>query len=336
MNSPIISVIVPIYNGALWLPETLESFFRQSFQDFEIILIDDASTDNLKSVLEKINCERLSVLQLEVNSGVANARNRGLAVAKGKYVAFCDADDICQPERLAIQLDFMEKNPDVGICGTAFTCFDEQDREMVQNPTTNLAIRRRLMSRNCFGMSTVMGRTELLLRYGFDQQMVPSEDYDLWTRLASDCVGMANLPINLMRYRVHSQQASQTRSAKLDLLARKIRAVYCAKLLGEPELLGRIFSEVVEIEDLRLTKDFIIEYCALHEEVDHSDFRFLLAWLYQKLSVHGIFQWRCWTRIQKELNLDLNFNYRLNIALLALLPPKVGRYYFDTLIKLKY
>jgi glycosyltransferase involved in cell wall biosynthesis len=335
MNSPSISVVIPIYNGARWLQETLQSIFCQSLKDFEIILVNDASTDDLQSVLNECNDVRLSVLHLIKNVGVANARNKGLAIAKGQYVAFCDADDICQPQRLEMQLNFLQKHPLVGICGSAFTCFDGDDLETVRNPESALTIRRRLMSGNCFGTSTIMARTDLLRQYGFEQEMAPSEDYDLWTRLASDGVEMANLSESLVRYRVHAEQASQKKSAKLDQLARKIRGLYCARLLGYTELLERMHAETIDLEDLRIAKNSILEYCSLHTEVEHYDFRFLLAWLYQKLPAHGFSQWRCWTSIQRDLHLVLDPHYRFNIALLVLLPFGIGDESFDTLIKLK-
>jgi glycosyltransferase involved in cell wall biosynthesis len=335
MKSPSISVIIPIYNGARWLQETLQSIFCQSLKDFEIILVNDASTDDLQSVLNEFNDIRLSVLHLIKNVGVANARNKGLAIAKGQYVAFCDADDICQPQRLEMQLNFLQKHPLVGICGSAFTRFDGDDLETVCNPESAVTIRRRLMSGNCFGMSTIMGRTDLLRQYGFEQEMAPSEDYDLWTRLASNGVEMANLPQSLVRYRVHAEQASRKKSAKLDHLARKIRAIYCARLLGCTELLERVHAEAIDLKELRAAKNSILKYCLLNSEVSHYDFRFLLAWLYQKLPAHGFLQWRCWTGIQRDLHLVIDPHYRFNIALIALLPSRIGDQYFDTLIKLK-
>lgn len=335
LSSPTLSVVVPVHNGARWLGETLWSILSQSFRDFELILVDDASTDDLRGVLREFQDSRLHVVHLEKNVGVAGARNQGIAQARGHYIAFCDADDICQPDRFEKQLAYLQQNPQVGVCGTAFTCFDTQDRETVRHPGADAEIKSTLMKGNCFGMSTMMGRAELFHRHAFDQAMSPTEDYDMWTRLASEGVRMANLPDSLLRYRVHAQQASQQKSQKLDQLARKIRSLYCARLLGDAALLDRMRAETIELADLDAAAVSVAEYCARNPGSSPYAFRFMLAWLYQKLLHHGVKAWRYWRKMQAQLGLTLDRNYRFNIALLALLPTGLARRYFDTLIKLK-
>jgi len=335
MQLPVLTVVMPVHNGARWLGETLVSIYNQSFRDFELILVDDASTDALLGVLNAFPDPRLTVVRLEKNGGVAEARNKGVAQANSQYIAFCDADDVCQPERFEKQITFLQQHPRVGVCGTAFTCFETEDGETVRNPSSDGEIRRSLMRGNCFGTSTMMGRAELFKKHVFDQSMTPTEDYDLWTRLSCEGVQMANLPESLLRYRVHAQQASQQKSVRLDQLARKIRALYCARLLGLAGLLERMRVESIEMEDLEAAASGIVNYCATHSDVSVSEFRFMLAWLYQKLPNHGLLSWWRWTRLQKLLKLDLNRNYRFNIALLALLPIGISHKYFDTLIKMK-
>ena len=334
-NPPTLSVVVPVHNGARWLGETLSSIFEQSFKDFEIILVDDASTDELRSVLESFTDPRLNVVQLAQNVGVAEARNQGVRRAAGKYIAFCDADDICVSNRFEVQIAFMQQRPQIGVCGTAFTCFDAIDRETVRNPCTDAEIRQLLMLGNCFGTSTIMGRAEIFHQHAFSEQLRAAEDYDLWTRLAAAGVVLANLPESLLRYRLHSQQASQKKSEMLDQLARKIRAIYCARLLGEALLLERMQAEVLDLTDLNMATEAVVEYCNTHTELSVLHFRFMLAWLYQKLPQHGMRQWRQWSAMQNVLRLRLDRNYRFNIILLALLPSTLARRYFGTLIKLK-
>jgi len=334
-NPPTLSVVVPVHNGARWLGETLSSIFEQSFKDFEIILVDDASTDDLASILGTFTDPRLTAVHLGKNVGVAEARNQGVRRSAGKYIAFCDADDICLPIRFEMQIAFMEQNPQIGVCGTAFTCFDTLERETVRNPCTDPEIRSLLMIGNCFGMSTIMGHAAIFQEHAFNQALRAAEDYDLWTRLAAAGVALANLPESLLRYRLHSQQASQGKSEMLDQLARKIRAMYCARLLGGTVLLEKMHTESLELTELSTATDAIVEYCNSHSEVPVHQFRFMLAWLYQKLPQHGLREWLRWSEMQNRLQLRLDRNYRFNIALLALLPVSVAKRYFGTLIKLK-
>ena len=331
MKTPLISVIVPIHNGAQWLGQTLDSLFAQTYPNFEIVLVDDASTDNLREVLDSFHDARLHVVHLKKNVGVSAARNHGIELAKGDFIAFCDADDLCQPQRLERQLAFLEQHPDIGLCGSAFTCFDTQDRETVVNPASDEEIRKTLMLRSCFGLSTIMARAGIFKSIRFDETLQVAEDYDLWTRLAASGVRLANLPESLLRYRWHPQQASRHKGARLDQATRKIRSDYCIGLLGDAQLLARLGSGSVGLDDLEAAAQRIARDTA-HEP---RAFRFMLAWLYQQLPRHGLLSWWRWTRIQKKLQLRLDRNYRLNTALLAFLPVSVGRKYFDTLIKLK-
>lgn len=334
-KTPEISVVIPVHNGARWLGETLRAIYAQSYPDFEIILIDDASTDGLNQVLDECHDPRLLAVHFQRNVGVSSARNQGIELARGRYIAFCDADDLCQPQRLERQRAFLESRPEIGLCGSAFTCFDTQDRETVAHPQTDAEIRRALMWGNCFGLSTVMARTQVLKGCRFDPALSVAEDYELWTRVVASGVGAANLADSLIRYRLHPQQASRHKGAQLDHVSRRVRALYCARLLGNDAWVKAWQTDRVDPGDLALAAEKVAGYVAGRPELKAQDFRFLLAWLYQQQPRHGLLSWWRWTRIQKALHLDLDRNYRLNTALLAFLPLNRENRYFDTLIKLK-
>lgn len=331
MNRPLISVVVPIHNGAQWLGQTLDSLFAQTYPYFEIILVDDASTDNLREVLNTFHDDRLHVVHLNKNGGVSAARNQAIELARGDFIAFCDADDLCQSQRFEQQLAFLGQHPEIGVCGSAFTCFDTQDRETIINPASDDEIRIALMLGNCFGLSTIMARAKTLKSTQFDIKLTVAEDYDLWTRLAASGVRFANLPDALIRYRWHSQQASRHKSERLDQVARKIRSVYCAAVLGDQQLLAQLRTGAVGVEEL----DVAAQKISIHTGHEPMAFRFMLAWMYQQLPQHGVLQWWRWSKIQRRLQLHLDRNYRVNIALLAFMPTSLGQKYFDTLIKLK-
>lgn len=331
MNRPLISVVVPVHNGAQWLRATLDSIFEQTYPYFEVVLVDDASSDALGEVLASFGDSRLLTTHLKKNVGVSAARNLGIYLAKGDFIAFCDADDVCHPQRFENQLNFLEQHSNIDLCGSAFTCFDTIDREIVVNPASDEEIKKAMMLGNAFGLSTVMARADIFKTNRFDETLKVSEDYDLWTRLAVSGARLANLSDSLVRYRWHPEQASRDQGKSLDQTARRIRSEYCAGMLNAPHLLEKLRNESIELNDLEET----VHYVALQKSYEPRAFRFMLAWMYQLLPHHGWLPWLKWRKMQKHLQLDLDWNYRLNTFLLACLPSRLGHKYFDTLIKLK-
>lgn len=334
-STPKISVLIPVHNGAKWLGETLQSIYKQTEPDFEVIMIDDASTDTLQDVLDQNQDERLQVVHLPKNVGVSQARNLGIELARGQFIAFCDADDICTPQRLEAQRQFLEQNPDIGFCGSAFTCFDTGDKETVSHPQSPLSIRQGLMTGNCFGLSTVMARAAHLKNTPFNAQLSLAEDYELWTRLVASGVQAANLPQSLVRYRLHASQASRHQGQRLDQVSRKVRALYCARLLGDVNWVNRLANGHVEEVDLLRASELVKAFLADAAHLKPHDFRFLYAWLYQMQPSHGLMAWWRWHKLQRALGLMLDGNYRFNIFLLALLGLRYESPSFDQLIKLK-
>jgi glycosyltransferase involved in cell wall biosynthesis len=329
-NTALVSVVVPVHNGAHWLAPTLDALLKQSYSRFEVILVDDASIDGLDEVLLNYQDPRIRVVHLETNVGVSAARNHGIQQARGSYIAFCDADDIPMPHRLELQVAFLDGHPKIGICGSAFICFDSEDRQLVENPEHDDEIKLRLMIGNCFGLSTIMARSELFARQRFDEGLRVAEDYDLWTRMAVDGVVLANLRAPLLRYRWHTTQASREGSFRLDQVSRKIRGIYCAGLLGSQPLQESLRIGQVTLQDMRTVARLIKA-----KGREPAPFRFMLAWMYQLLPDHGFLTWLRWRRIQHSLNLSLDKNYVFNTFLLAIFQPFLAEKQFDTLIKLK-
>ena len=116
--SPVITVLLPTYNAAAWLGAAIDSLLHQSYRDFELLVIDDGSTDRTPSLLNTYKDDRIRVLRHEHNSGLIASLNHGIDVAKGKFIARMDADDICMPQRFERQLLFLKTHPEVSICGT--------------------------------------------------------------------------------------------------------------------------------------------------------------------------------------------------------------------------
>ena len=131
-QTPLISVIMPLYNAERFVGESIENVLRQTVGDFELIVIDDASTDASAEIARAAAAKdnRNVLMHNELNSGAARTRNRALDAARGKFITFMDADDLCSPERFAKQLAFFERHPQTDICGSYYTMFGTRGGEM--------------------------------------------------------------------------------------------------------------------------------------------------------------------------------------------------------------
>ena len=231
-QTPLISVIMPLYNAERFVGESIENVLRQTVGDFELIVIDDASTDASAEIARAYAAKdnRIVLMHNELNSGAARTRNRALDAARGKFITFMDADDLCSPERFAKQLAFFERHPQTDICGSYYTMFGENDELKIQVPLTHEEIQYQLFFGCPFGMSSVMLRSEPFKRTGIRFRECMAEDYQLWVDL-SEHLRMANIPEYLTFYRRWEDQIStrqldrQTLSAQLtqqEQLARKL------------------------------------------------------------------------------------------------------------------
>jgi hypothetical protein len=202
-----------VYNGQKYLREAIDSILGQSFKHFELLIIDDGSTDNSAAILSELarRDTRVRVITLPANGGLAAALNVGLHEARGIYVARQDADDLSLPERLGVQVRFLEERPHVHVVGSWGETIDESGRRLGQRrkqPTDWTAIRWRLLFANSFIHTSVLGRRKSLVAVGgYDESLTTSQDYDLWSRMAQT-YELANMPHVLMEYRSHLGQVS--------------------------------------------------------------------------------------------------------------------------------
>jgi hypothetical protein len=218
MTSPIVSVLMPVYNAEAFLVEALESLLAQTCRDFELIAIDDGSSDQSPMLLNQFAQQdsRIHINTQPENKGVSQALNIGLRLATGKYLARMDADDINLPQRLEKQVAFLEAHPEVGVLGTAATMIDINGYplEVMEYPVSNLPIQWCLCFYCPIIHPTVMLRREQLLKAGGYTSTFPlAEDYDLWTRLAPT-TQLTNLPEKLLRLRKHGSNVSITRKTE--------------------------------------------------------------------------------------------------------------------------
>lgn len=209
-DQPRISVLMPAYNAGVYIAEAIRSVISQTFTDFELILVDDGSEDNTLAVAESFADSRIRIIR-QKHAGVAQALNTGLAASAAKYIARFDADDICFPERLAVQYRFLEEDPTYELVGCDaeyisadgahlfnFSCLSRSNEEIVES----------IHTRCPFIHSGVMYRREIVVALGgYDERAHHFEDHLLWVQLIRRA-RCCNLPVPLIRVRINPASAT--------------------------------------------------------------------------------------------------------------------------------
>ena len=213
MTSPLVSVVLSVRNGAADLPKAIDTILTQTFADLELIVINDGSTDRTAAILDGIRDARVRVIHQD-NMGLAAALNRGVALARGRYIARQDHDDWAKPTRLEKQVAFLDAHPEYAIVGTRAEIWvgDEKTKRTHDHPTDNAALQFELLFDNPFVHSSMMLRKsalDVVGGYSTDRSRQPPEDYELWSRLARR-YRVANLPERLTIYREVQRSISRT------------------------------------------------------------------------------------------------------------------------------
>lgn len=207
-SAPLISVVLPVYNGEKYLGEAIDSILAQTFTDFELIMIDDGSTDSSLQILRKYNQldSRIRLVARE-NRGLATTLNELIDIARGEWVARMDQDDIALPQRFERQLEWL-KQTGADISGSWVRRFGSSDKRLVRLRQTDEAIKMEMLFCSPFAHPSVMMRTALIKKLYYDKAWEKAEDYDLWERAAEAGWRMTNVPEVLLFYRVHAAQIS--------------------------------------------------------------------------------------------------------------------------------
>lgn len=225
--SPLVSILMPVFKTAPYLREAMVSMLSQTFKDFELIVLDDCSPDNAEEILDAYDDSRIVRYKGEKNVGLSNVLNVGIGMARGKYIARMDSDDISLPQRLQVQVDYLEKHPDVDLVSVGMRLFGAKEGTWIReiNPEK---VKIEAMFHSPILHASSVWRKESFEKYGlrFRQEMVPAEDYDLWTRALLKGLKLVNLPEVLYEYRIHEAQAT----VQTDKTAAKSREVQMAYL----------------------------------------------------------------------------------------------------------
>jgi len=187
-STPVISVVIPVYNGAKTIKETIESVLQQSYENFEIIVINDGSQDETLAVINSIKDQRIKVFSYS-NAGLSASRNRGFAQARGEFIAFLDADDLWTKDKLEAQLEALQQNPQAAVAYSWTDHIDENGkflRPASYNSCNGNVYQRLLIGNFLVSGSNTLIRTQALTKVGgFDESLNSAEDWDMWLRLAS-------------------------------------------------------------------------------------------------------------------------------------------------------
>lgn len=269
MNSiPEISLIMSVYNGEDYLSEAIDSVLGQTFENFELIVINDCSTDNTSEILNSYaeKDERVKVHTNEVNLRLPSSLNKAMSFARGKYIARMDADDICMPTRLERQYRFMEENPAIALSSCRFMtlkngvissggCGGKNDSE---------SVKALLLVTNPILHPGIIAKADVIRELGYDKNFTCTEDMELWTRFVMAGHSIEILPEYLMIYRLHDKQITQTTREKQHKEVVAIHKKYY------PSLLEAMDSE---------KEEFYINGIYFRENIDINQFCNFYKWL---------------------------------------------------------
>lgn len=275
MPEPVVSVMMPLYNAASTAHSAVQSILRQTFSDFEIVIVDDGSTDDTVAVLLNAADGDRRVRLIEAgHGGIIEALNRGLSECRGELIARMDGDDICHPERLRLQVEYMAKNPDVSVCSSAVRLFPVSEvgegfrryEEWLNFLTTNEQIARNIFIESPVAHPSVMLRTSEIREMGGYIECGWPEDYDLWLRYFTAGKRFSKVPETLTFWRTHPSKLTFTDSryslenfirAKACYLARWLMPKRRNVIIWGAGMTGRRLSKHLVREGLQI--EFVVD-----------------------------------------------------------------------------
>jgi glycosyltransferase involved in cell wall biosynthesis len=209
MSIPIVSVLMPVYNGEKFLREAIESILNQSVTNFEFLIINDGSTDKSEEIILSYSDPRIRYIKNDINLKLIKTLNKGIQLSNGKYIVRMDADDVSHPGRVQKQVNFMGANPNIGICGSWFEAFGKVEDKIVQYRETHDEIMTRMLYQCHFCHPSIVFRREIFddPEMYFDEKFPHAEDYDFYIKVSKKWK-FHNLQEVLLKYRIHDESVS--------------------------------------------------------------------------------------------------------------------------------
>ena len=229
-----VTVLMPVYNSEKYLHEAIESILNQTFSDFDFLIMDDGSIDKSLEIAKSYTDERIKIIENVQNLGIITTLNKGLKIAKGKYIARMDSDDVCFPTRLEKQVDFLDKHPEISIIGSNVQVIDGNSKfiRTMSFPKESELIKWHLFFYTPVAHPTVLARREVLIKLGgYNSQCQYVEDYELWLRASKD-YKFENISEELLYYRSHNNSVSVSHQQAQEKNASYYLQSYCLKSLS--------------------------------------------------------------------------------------------------------
>lgn len=231
MATPKVSVLMPVYNTELYVEEAIDSILAQTFKDFELIIINDGSSDSSEQKILKYSDERIRYIKNEENIKLIATLNKGIDLAKGEYIVRMDADDISLPDRILKQVEFMDTNPEIGVSGTWFRLLGTD--EVIEHPVSDTQVRVKMFVNTPFAHPSVIIRKKVLTTHNlyYNKEYIHGEDYELWYQV-SKVSKLANIPEVLLSYRVHDNQVTRKHPGENRTASDMVRIMQAEELVG--------------------------------------------------------------------------------------------------------
>jgi glycosyltransferase involved in cell wall biosynthesis len=247
MSNPEVTILLPVYNGEKYLKEAIDSILAQTFTNFEVIIIDDNSNDRSRAITASCQDPRLRTINNEQRAGLTQSLNQGLRMARGRYIARMDADDIAAPERLEKEVRFLDDHPDIAVVGSAISLINDTGEEIgsYTYPQTSGQIRWCMLFFNPVAHPTVMMRKDVINQVGgYNEKIWYVEDYELWCRM-TPIAKFWNLKDKLVYHRMHKGKVSIIHAIDQANFTDEVARRYIAS----------ITSEQVDTESIRTIRE---------------------------------------------------------------------------------
>ena len=249
MSTPLVSIIMPVFNTAPYLAESVTSILKQEFTDFEFIIINDGSTDESDRLIRIFEDPRIRYYTNDGNRGLVYTLNRGLELSNGIYIARMDGDDVSMPARLALQIDYLQKHPETDLLATRVELINEHGESagIWKDEALHISresIRSFLPINNCIAHPSVMAKADKLKQYGYDSRQSLAEDYDLWLRMCADKLNIDKLDEALVKHRILQSSFTRKRQENVFSKLAKTKFRFVWRAIGEGKInffIGKTF-----------------------------------------------------------------------------------------------
>lgn len=298
------SILLPVYNAEKTIGETLQSIINQKYKDYEIIIINDGSTDLSERIIYTFQDTRIKYYKNETNKGLIYTLNKGINLCKGQYIIRIDADDIMLPQRIAIQIAFMDKNPEIIASGSSIIKFATKSKSthVYVPPLTPDEIKSKILLGSPIPHPSSIIRKEAFTRYNiqYDYNYLHAEDYKLWYDLSQHGL-LANIKEPLIKYRCSETQISHQYNTKQIEIAKKIKKL--------------ILSDILEKHKIALKSSIDLQYILdlsskLPNNATTSTILFLLILSQNLFTLTGL-----WRLINSGIFMRKGFSYKYIIAI---------------------